>query len=135
MFVRQTKYIKELIQKANMVNCKPCYTPCHPKQKLLNHGNPPVTNSSYYRSLVGALKYLTFTQPDIAFSINQVCQFMHQPLESHFAAVKRIMMYLKGTSGLGLCFSPSSMSLKLIQMLIGLVTLMIGGLPLALLFF
>lgn len=74
LFVHQTKYIKELLQKANMVDCKPCHTPCHPNHKLLNHGSHPVTDPSYYRSLVGALQYLTFTQPHIAFSVNQVCQ-------------------------------------------------------------
>ncbi|CAN6580790.1 unnamed protein product [Malus baccata var. baccata] len=112
LFVHQHKYVKELLQKANMEECKPCLTPCHPNQKLLNHGSPPISDLTTYRSLVGALQYLTFTRPDIAFSVNQVCQFMHQPLESHFTAVKCILRYLKGSMDLGLCFTPGSLHLQ-----------------------
>ncbi|MCI76304.1 retrovirus-related pol polyprotein, partial [Trifolium medium] len=46
--------------------------------------------------------------PDIAFSVNKVCQFMAQPLESHRKAVKRILSYLKGTLSHGLLLAPSS---------------------------
>lgn len=112
LLIHQTKYIKDLLQKANMVDCKPCLTPCHPNQKLLNHDSPPFSDPTYYRSLVGALQYLTFTRPDIAFSVNQVCQFMRSPLEQHFAAVQRILRYLKGSIHLGLCFRSGPLSLK-----------------------
>ena len=44
------------------------------------------------------------THPDHSFSINKVCQFMHQPTENHWAVVKRILRYLKGTFGHGLFF-------------------------------
>ena len=50
---------------------------------------------------MGALKYLTFTRPDICFVVNRVCQFMHAPTDSHWAAVKRILRYLKGTTSYG----------------------------------
>ncbi|MCI66510.1 retrovirus-related pol polyprotein, partial [Trifolium medium] len=43
-----------------------------------------------------------------AFSVNKVCQFMAQPLESHWKAVKRILRYLKGTLSHGLLLAPSS---------------------------
>jgi len=50
---------------------------------------------------VGALQYLTFTRLDICFAVNKVCQFMHVPTNSHWAAVKRILRYLKGTTSYG----------------------------------
>ena len=47
-----------------------------------------------YRSIVGALQYLTFTRPDIAYAVNTVCQYMTNPSDVHFSAVKRILRYL-----------------------------------------
>lgn len=92
-----------------MVDCKPCLTPCHPNKKLFNHGSPPVSDPVAYRSFVGALQYLTFTRPYNAFSVNQVCQFMHCP---HFVAIKQILRYLKGSLTLGLCFRPGPLHLR-----------------------
>ncbi|KAB2600999.1 hypothetical protein D8674_002004 [Pyrus ussuriensis x Pyrus communis] len=112
ILIHQSKYIKDLLHKTNMLDSKPCTTPCHPHHKLLTHGSPPVPDPGIYRSIVGALQYLTFTRPDIAYSVNQVCQFMHSPLESHFVAVKRILRYLKGTMQLGLCYKPGSLNIK-----------------------
>jgi hypothetical protein len=50
---------------------------------------------------VGAFQYLTFTRPDICFVVYRVCQFMHAPIDSHWASVKRIIRYLKGTTSYG----------------------------------
>ena len=50
-----------------------------------------------YRSTVGALLYLSFTRPDITFSVNNVAQFMQAPTNEHWSAVKQILCYLKST--------------------------------------
>jgi hypothetical protein len=51
---------------------------------------------------VGALQYLTLTRPDLAYAVQQVCLFMHDPREPHLALVKRILRYVKGTLSSGL---------------------------------
>ncbi|XP_022157873.1 uncharacterized protein LOC111024485 [Momordica charantia] len=55
-----------------------------------------------YRSIVGALQYATLTRPEISFSVNKACQFMHSPTLIHWQLVKRILRYLKGTIDHGL---------------------------------
>ncbi|XP_020409534.1 uncharacterized protein LOC109946401 [Prunus persica] len=72
----------------------------------------PYSHPAQYRSIVGALQYLTSTRPDIAFSVNQAYQFMHNPMESHVVAVKRILRYLKGTIDFGIHFQPGLLNLQ-----------------------
>lgn len=65
-------------------------------------------NIGVYRSVVGALQYLTLTRLDIAYSVNKVCQFLHAPTITHWAVVKRILRYIKYTTHLGLEIHKSS---------------------------
>ena len=76
--------------------------------KLTKLGYESFSDPTLYRSIVGALQYATITQPEISFSVNKVCQFMSDPTEQHWAAVKRILRYLTGTINFGLSFLPSS---------------------------
>jgi hypothetical protein len=70
----------------------------------------PVTNFSQFRSIAGALQYLTFTQPDIAYVVQQICLHMHDPREPHLTNMKRILHYLRGTPDFGLLLRHSSSS-------------------------
>ncbi|CAL2245419.1 unnamed protein product [Prunus armeniaca] len=105
IFVHQTKYAQELLNKAGMTNCKACPTPCKPHNQVLRTEGQPLTDPTLYRSLVGALQYLTFTRPDLSYSINTVCQYMTTPTEAHFDLVKRILRYIQGTIQYGIHFT------------------------------
>ncbi|XP_070053989.1 secreted RxLR effector protein 161-like [Nicotiana tomentosiformis] len=50
-----------------------------------------------YRGMIGSLLYLTASRPDIVFSVGLCARFQTNPKESHLTAVKRILIYLKGT--------------------------------------
>jgi hypothetical protein len=112
LFLSQSKYVEDLLLKSEMVDAKPCDTPCLPYHRLLKEDGAPYPNPTVYRSIVGALQYLTFTRPDIAFSVHQVCQFMQNPMVSHFTAVKRILRYLKGTLHVGISYTKGDLQLK-----------------------
>lgn len=102
LFLNETRYAEEIIECARMVNCKPCATPVDLKSKLSNKEGKPVANPTEYRSLAGALQYLTFTRPDIAYAVQQICLFMHDLGEPHLQALKRIVRYVQGTKSKGL---------------------------------
>lgn len=100
----QGKYASDLLKRVGMTDCKPVTTPLSTSEKLSLHEGSLLgpDDASRYRSIVGALQYLTLTRPDIAFSVNKVCQFLHAPTTVHWAAVKRILRYLKQCMELGL---------------------------------
>ncbi|CAN6722333.1 unnamed protein product [Malus baccata var. baccata] len=108
LFVNQSKYTKELVKKAGMEHCKPTSTPSKPHSQLLTTEGIPLSDPTHYRSLVRALQYLTFTRPDIAHSVNVVCQYMTNPTELHLHLVKRIIRYLQGTATCGIRYTHSS---------------------------
>jgi hypothetical protein len=111
LFLSQHKYAKEILAKASMTDCKPIGTPLAQKHHLQLEGGPLV-DATNYRSIVGALQYLTLTRPDLTHAVNLVCQFMHQPGTTHFQAVKRILRYLQGTLDYGIrLLSHSSLTL------------------------
>ncbi|XP_028091418.1 uncharacterized protein LOC114291752 [Camellia sinensis] len=110
-FLSQHKYATVILAKAGMTDYKSYSSPTTLKQT----DSPidiPFSNPTLYRSIVDALQYLTITHHDLSFAVNYACQFMHLPLVSHFAHVKRLLRYLKGTLKLGLHFSPGPLILQ-----------------------
>ncbi|GJV16684.1 ribonuclease H-like domain-containing protein [Tanacetum coccineum] len=65
------KYALEILDRAHMANCNPSQTPIDTESKLGSDGDP-VSDLTLYRSLAGSLQYLTFTQPDIYYAVQQI---------------------------------------------------------------
>lgn len=101
LFLNQQKYVLDLLQDADMVDCKPARTPLDSKLQL-DVQSEPLMNLHYYQRLVGKLIYLTLTRPDISYAVSIVSQFMHAPTMAHLQIVKRILRYLKGSVGRGI---------------------------------
>jgi hypothetical protein len=64
-----------------------------------------------YMSIVGALQYLCHTRPDLAFSINKVCQYLNSHTTVHWTIVKRILRYIKHHLRTGISIRKSSYSI------------------------
>jgi len=109
LFLSQHQYMLDILDRAGMAACKPCSTPGDLNPKLSADGDP-ISDPTDFRSLAGALQYLTFTRPDIVYAVQQVCLYMHDPREPHLAALKRILRYVRGTLDLGLHLRASSQS-------------------------
>lgn len=107
-FLSQGKYADELLDKANMSSCSPSSTPIDTSAKISSASGTPVADASAYRSIVGGLQYLTMTRPDITYAVQQACLHMHAPMDCHLALVKRILRYVRGTTGYGLHLQRSS---------------------------
>ncbi|XP_028062619.1 uncharacterized protein LOC114265948 [Camellia sinensis] len=70
-FLSQHKYAFDILIKAGMTTCKPFNSPMSVKPSLGPDSALPFNQPELYRSVVGALQYLTITRPDLSFYVNQ----------------------------------------------------------------
>ncbi|XP_017970473.1 PREDICTED: uncharacterized mitochondrial protein AtMg00810-like [Theobroma cacao] len=108
LLLSQQKYIRDLLSQTNMAVSKSCYTPMATSPPLSKSLRDPFKDAELYRKIVGALQCITLTRLDVAFSVNELCQFMHCPTIVHWKAVKCLLRYLKHTSVYGLFFVKNS---------------------------
>jgi hypothetical protein len=97
-----------------MQNYKPAMTPLSSSEKLSVQGGGgalSTDDATKYHNIIGALQYLTLSRPDISFSVNKFCQYLHSPTTVHMTAVKRILRFVKYTSSLGLQIQRSTSTL------------------------
>jgi hypothetical protein len=104
----QSKYIQNILEKFNMLDCNSSPIPMDPGLHL-----KPAENSDPerypYAQVIGSLLYLTScTRPDIAFAVNTLSRYLSCHDQSHSDAAIHIMRYLKGTIHQGLIFSRQS---------------------------
>ena len=104
----QSAYASKLLEQNGMAECKPCVTPMEERLKLTKASTATNVDATLYRSIIGGLRYLVHTRPDIAFAVGYVSRFMKDPREDHWVAVKRLLRHVKGTVDHGIVFPQTS---------------------------
>lgn len=107
LHLSQAHYILDILARVEMSHAKGVSSPMI-TSPLSKYNGQPTADHTLYRSVVGALQYVTITRPDVAYSVNKVSQYMHSPLDCHWKAVKRILRYLAWTLSYGLHLKSSS---------------------------
>ncbi|KAJ4769263.1 hypothetical protein LUZ62_053520 [Rhynchospora pubera] len=102
MHLSQTRYLSDILKRANMQHAKSCTTPMQSGKQISKYAGVKLSDPQQYRSIVGALQYATITRPDLTFAVNKASQFMATPTEDHWQLVKRILRYIQGTLQYGL---------------------------------
>ncbi|XP_058776549.1 secreted RxLR effector protein 161-like [Vicia villosa] len=95
-----------------MEHCNVDITPCEARVQLSKSEDEQDVDPTQYRRLIGLLRYLCNTRPDLAFSVDIASRILERPKVSHMEAVKRILRYIKGTLGWGIIFPPSNTGRK-----------------------
>ena len=108
IFITQEGYAKEVLKKFKMDDSNPVSTPIECGVKLSKHDEGGKVDPTLFKSLVGSLRYLTCTRPDILYAVGIVSRFMEAPTTTHFKTAKRILRYIKGTTNYGLFYSSSN---------------------------
>ena len=101
----QQGFIKKILSRFGMTECKPVGTPIEKGTKLEVCSTNEQDESLPYRELIGALMYLSVgTRPDITHAVNYLSQFNNKHDARHWKAAKRVLRYLRGTLDKGLVY-------------------------------
>ncbi|CAA6655015.1 unnamed protein product [Spirodela intermedia] len=100
--ISQGAYATKILERSGMAGCNPCQVPMATCLKLSKMSTEPLVDATAYTSIVGSLKYLVNTHPNLAFVVGYVSRFLEEPRKDHLAAVKQILRYVAGTKSWGL---------------------------------
>ena len=95
-----------------MMDCNNVITPTETGIKLQIDGDEKEVDPTLYKQIVGSLRYLCNTRPDIAYCVGLISRFMEKPKTPHFLAAKRILRYVKGTLDLGILYPYSQKNIE-----------------------
>ena len=111
----QTQYIKKLLSKFGMEECKPRFTPCDVNLNKFCDEEADPADENLYKEIVGSLIYvMTATRPDLCYIVTRLSQYMTRPTKNHMIAAKHALRYLKATMNQGITYRKSGNTLKLV---------------------
>lgn len=100
----QKAYKAKIVEMCNITRCNPVDTPMEQRVRLTTAKSGTEFEATRYRSIIGSLRYLVNTRPDIAYAVGIASRFMEAPAKEHWAIVKRIVRYISGTLDYGCKF-------------------------------
>ncbi|XP_072066973.1 secreted RxLR effector protein 161-like [Arachis hypogaea] len=82
-----------------MEHSKSVPTPIKEKFKLPREDKGRLVNPTSYKSLIGSLRYLIATRPDIVFGVSLLSRFMEEPCTNHLQAATDSSIYQSESCG------------------------------------
>ncbi|KAD4177984.1 hypothetical protein E3N88_26575 [Mikania micrantha] len=102
--LKQEAYARKVLKAFGMLECNNSKWPMDSKKQLSRNEDGNNVNPTEYRRLIGSLRYITHTRPDLGYAVGVVSRYMEQPKECHLMVVKQILRYIKGTLNMGLVY-------------------------------
>ncbi|KAH9682249.1 hypothetical protein KPL71_027276 [Citrus sinensis] len=119
IWLSQKNYLKKLLRRFNMQDCKSISTPLPVNFKLSssmcpsNEAERKEMSRVPYASTVGSLIFaMICTRLDIAQAVGAVSRYMANPGGEYWIAMKRILRYIRGTSDVALCYGGSEFTVR-----------------------
>eukprot|EP00794_Sanderia_malayensis_P014955 gene14955-biopygen12465 len=112
--INQNMYLKNVLKRFQMQDCKPISTPMDPNAKFMKLTNDDeVADKREYQAMIGSLTYASIaTRPDLSDAVGILSQFMSNPGQQHVKGVKRVLRYIQGTLDYGLRFEGGEFKLQ-----------------------
>lgn len=79
----QSKYLSSLLSAIGLDDANSTTIPMIFYKLISTLGGVPLSNSNVHRRIVGSLKKLTLTRPNISFIVNKLCQFLFSLIKVH----------------------------------------------------
>jgi hypothetical protein len=79
LFLTQHQFALNVLDRDGMGDCKLVSMLVDTHAKVSATSEPHVADPTQFKSLVGALQYLTFIRPDIAYTVQQICLHILDP--------------------------------------------------------
>ncbi|GJR38735.1 ribonuclease H-like domain, reverse transcriptase, RNA-dependent DNA polymerase [Tanacetum coccineum] len=102
--IKQSAYANKILKEAGMIDCNETLIPMDPGIRLIKNTEGTLVNSTEYRSLIGCLRYLLHTRPDLSCSVGLLSRFMQEPIEQHMKAIRQVLRYVKRTKDYGITY-------------------------------
>jgi hypothetical protein len=102
ILLSQRRYTVDLLTRTKMMDANPGRTPLPTSPPITLHSGSPLKDPTEYRAIISSLQYLLITRPNIAFAVNKLSQYMHQPTTEHWILVKCLSRFLCGSSSDGI---------------------------------
>ena len=118
--MNQSHYLKGVLQRFNMADCKPKITPCEVNLQVYDDhhqdsSSDKTQDTRRYREIVGSLVYaMTCSRPDLAWIVTKLSQHLNNPTEADWITIKHVLRYIKGSLNHKLVFKKSKDSLEAI---------------------
>ncbi|KAG6483537.1 hypothetical protein ZIOFF_060185 [Zingiber officinale] len=104
ILLRQSTYAKKILSQFKMADCNATKHPMEPKTQLHKDLEGTPVDATEYRRVIGCLRYLLHTRPDLSYPVGMASRYMERPTTMHHKVVKQILRYLKGTIHFGLTY-------------------------------
>jgi hypothetical protein len=101
----QSGYTGKLLKRCGLLSCNSATTPMENRLKLSKTSAEASVNATEYHSIIGALRYLLHTRPELTFIMEYLSHFMEEPHADHLVAVKRVLRYVAGTQDFGMFYT------------------------------
>ena len=105
IILSQEHYVEKMLKKFGHFDVKPVSTPYDANTQLKKNKGDPVAQSEYAQIIGSLLHLMNFTRPDIAYVVCRLSRYTHSPNNDHWAALARLMKYLRGTMNYGIWYS------------------------------
>ncbi|CAJ2655081.1 unnamed protein product [Trifolium pratense] len=105
--ISQAKYVRDILERFDMLNCNAVQCPTVPGCKLTKEGGGENVDVTRFKQIIGRLMHLIATRPNIMFAVCLISRYMEKPTDVHLLAAKKVLRYVKGTMEFGVQYLKS----------------------------